>query len=138
MQRTQRMQRSMRILFAGLVVLAFSFVVSADSIAHTSTLVWSSIYSPAQGEVWYPPAAVSKKDGGPGGPTACAMDTAGTDGHAIVNPVWTHMYSKQTNQTTFRICGTFNGQGEVLLAYPGAGKPTDFDYTTPTTLCLDT
>jgi hypothetical protein len=66
------------------------------------------------------------------------MDTAGTDGRALVKPVWTGMYSKQTNQTTFRICGIFNGQGEVLLAYPGAGKPTNFDYITPTTLCLDT
>jgi hypothetical protein len=138
MQRTQQLRHSMSVLFAGLVMLASSVIVSADGVRHSSAVDWEPLYSSAQDEVWYPPAAVSKKDGGPGGPTICTMDTAGTDGQPVMNPVWTQMYSGQTDRTTFRVCGDFEGQGQVLLTYAGAGKPTDFDYSVPTSLCLDT
>lgn len=139
MQRIQRMKRPALVLFACLVVLALSLVVTAASVAHTAApLAWSPIYTPSQGEVWYPATDMSKVDGGPGGPTACSMDTAGTDGRTLFKPVWTEMYARQTDHTTFRVCGTFNGDGQVLLAYPGAAKPTNFNYSAPTTLCLDT
>jgi len=138
MQRTQLSKRPALVLLACLVVLALSLIVTAASVAHTAALAWSPIYTPSDGEVWYPAADVSKVDGGLGGPTACSMDTAGTDGRGLVKPAWTGTYARQTDPTTFRVCGTFNGQGQVLLAYPGAGKPTDFDYSTPTNVCLDT
>jgi len=137
MHPTQRMKRLTLVLFAGLVVIAFSFIASA-TIGHTAPLVWSPIYTPSDGEIWYPATDMSKVDGGPGGPTACSMDTVGTDGRALFKPNWTTMYARQTDRTTFRLCGTFKGNGQVLLAYQGAVKPTNFDYGAPTTLCLDT
>jgi hypothetical protein len=53
-------------------------------------------------------------------------------------PAWSAMYAKQYDQTAFRVCGYWQGHGEALLSYPGAGDPVPIEYDTPTPMCITT
>lgn len=111
------MRRFITPLAAVLLLVLFGVAVRAGAGTFIS---YYPLYTPERNQTWRPLAVVNKPSVLPNG------------------VVWERMYTKQANQTTFRLCGLFMGQGEVALTYPGVGDPYDFDYEVPTPLCIDT
>jgi hypothetical protein len=86
--------------------------VTASKGAVREVEVWLPIHVPGPSDKW-----ASRDDG---------------------QPAWSAMYAKQYDQTAFRVCGYWQGHGEALLAYPGAGDPVPIEYDTPTPMCITT
>ena len=99
------------------VVVALSALqarASAPTKNAPTSLVWLPIHVPVAGEVWYAPKPGTQE------------------------PVVSWFYAKPAEQTVFRLVGMFTGDGEVLLAYGGAGDGVEFHFTQPEPMTVDT
>lgn len=105
-------------VIGSLAIVAFFSVVAARAAAPTknapTSLVWLPIHVPVAGEVFRAPKPGTQE------------------------PVASWFYAKPAEQTVFRAVGMFMGDGEVLLAYGGAGDGVEFHFSQPTPMTVDT
>ena len=102
-------------LLAAVVALSALQARAASPTKNAPTsLVWMPIHVPVSGEAWYAPKPGTQE------------------------PVVSWFYAKPAEQTVFRLVGMFTGDGEVLLAYGGAGDGVEFHFTQPEPMTVDT